>query len=181
MDKNTGTGEYIDTSNGNDEGSNGDDSGITETIIPAAGDRKRGRGRPRRDAAGGSGESGRNGTGTGTGNGNGNTGGGGSGKKKSLDIKQIATTLQFAHAIAGELVKNIDPVLAEIIPLSDDESEKMAKAFSGLAEFYNFAPNPKTMAWANAFFICGTIYGGKAMVYSAAAENYRRSQEKIIN
>lgn len=66
------------------------------------------------------------------------------------------------------------------LALSEDESQKMAKAAAEVAKQYDFNASPKQMAWFNLTLCAGGIYGAKYFEYSArikAEQKIKRAQE----
>lgn len=93
--------------------------------------------------------------------------------KNTLDT--LAQKIKGGHDLAAVFIGRVNPTLAQVIPITDDESQKMAVAVSDVLSHYDLTVNPVVMSWVNLAVCCGIVYVPKLMIYKSIKENEVRN------
>ena len=62
--------------------------------------------------------------------------------------------------------------------ISRDEAAKLAEALRNIAQYYNFAPDPRVMAWVQLLSVAAVIYGPRIVMAAQRSKAQRAQQSR---
>ena len=91
-------------------------------------------------------------------------------KKEKISARQLTGLLYLGHATAADALKTPE------IAIQEDEAAAIAAAVVDVLQYYDFDASAKTLAWANLFGTCATIYGLK--IYAIMQKGHDVGQDQ---